>query len=523
MNWLPCGTGAGPSVRASGRRRNLVWLFLWVVPALACSGADRADDSSVLARIAVLPFASVRPDTGDAALGRGLAQEVTHWLLYVPGIVVLPEDAVLVAPSVHVVSETAARDVPVDYVIDGSVLQARDGLDLEYRVERRTAEVGAVVDTVAVELDQLPQLALRIARQVVATISTDDVGAGLLSADVPVSNPAAYVAYLHALGARPNTDTLEEERLRHLSAAVQDLGGHAPAMTVLGHLYLERAGVVGGRRPYYDLAEETLLRAFELAPDFPPAREYLASLFAKRGKSERTVALMQEGLRSHPTYAAFHQTLGYVLRYAGYMEESMVSYRRSQELDRSIDNLVSAQDQITKSLIYLGDYSGALASHQKMLGYLEQSGRGVDEKQAFYEGVIHLYGGENDLAVECFRKGAVIDSASVWTAFGRAYEGIAHGDAETVAEVLEQLEQRVVVDGERHYRLVHFAAYLGDVDSALEHLQVTIEGGFFNFPYIQTDPLTAALRGRPLFDDLLRAARQRHVAFEVLLNQHDTE
>ena len=56
-------------------------------------------------------------------------------------------------------------------------------------------------------------------------------------------------------------------------------------------------------------------------------------------------------------------TLGYVLRYAGLMEESMASYRRSQELDSTAGNLVSAQDQITKSLIYLGDYDAARDGH----------------------------------------------------------------------------------------------------------------------------------------------------------------
>jgi uncharacterized protein YutE (UPF0331/DUF86 family) len=39
-----------------------------------------------------------------------------------------------------------------------------------------------------------------------------------------------------------------------------------------------------------------------------------------------------------------------------------------------------------------------------------------------------------------------------------------------VSKVLDELEQHVVVDGERHYRLVHFAAFLEQPERALKHL-----------------------------------------------------
>ena len=94
-----------------------------------------------------------------------------------------------------------------------------------------------------------------------------------------------------------------------------------------------------------------MVHAFDLDSGYPPARAKLASLFAKLGRSEASVALLTTGLTTHPDYPAFHETLGYVLRYAGLMEASMDSYRRGQELDASLDNRVSTQDQITKSLI----------------------------------------------------------------------------------------------------------------------------------------------------------------------------
>jgi tetratricopeptide (TPR) repeat protein len=199
------------------------------------------------------------------------------------------------------------------------------------------------------------------------------------------------------------------------------------------------------------------------------------------------------------------------------MDMSMESYRRSQALDRSPENLVSAQDQITKSLIYLGRYQEAMSSHLQMESFMNRAGSTPDEKEWFYKGVIHLYSGEHDQAVDAFRRGEAVDATSVWTTFGRGYSGMANGDRDEVAKVLDMLERLGVVDGERHYRLVHFACFLGETDRALGHLATSIRGGFFNAPYIAADPLTIALRSQPRFAHLLREAEERHTAFRALV------
>ena len=328
-------------------------------------------------------------------------------------------------------------------------------------------------------------------------------------------DPAAYAEFLRLLAA-PSEAGSEEAMLRRRVAALEGLQSrlesYAPAATALGTAYLDLAGLVGGRGPYYEKATHALAHAFELDPGYPPARAKLASLFAKLGRSEEAAELLVDGLVTYPDYPAFHETLGYVLRYAGLMEESMASYRRGQELDSSLNNLVSTQDQITKSLIYLGDYDAALGSHERMMSFLEELGRPPNEKQRFYEGVIHLYRGDPASAIRAFRAGAHLEPESVWTTFGRGYEAMALEDTARVEAVLEELESREVVDGERHYRLVHFAAFAGHPDRALDHLQKATDGGFFNSPYLESDPWLESLRSSPRFRDLVSAARARHDA-----------
>jgi hypothetical protein len=45
-------------------------------------------------------------------------------------------------------------------------------------------------------------------------------------------------------------------------------------------------------------------------------------------------------------------------------------------------------------------------------------------------------------------------------------------------------------------------------------LRMSIESGFFSYPYLSRDPQLNNLRNEPEFDQILNAARQRHEAFK---------
>ena len=57
-------------------------------------------------------------------------------------------------------------------------------------------------------------------------------------------------------------------------------------------------------------------------------------------------------------------------------------------------------------------------------------------------------------------------------------------------------------------------AVLGDKASALRLLRRSIEGGFFCYPYMVSDPLLETLRSDPAFQQLMELARQRHERFQ---------
>jgi len=85
-------------------------------------------------------------------------------------------------------------------------------------------------------------------------------------------------------------------------------------------------------------------------------------------------------------------------------------------------------------------------------------------------------------------------------------------------EVLNGLERKVrdrgVGDPEGTYKIAQAYAVLGDKISAMRALRMSVESGFFSYPYLSTDPLLNDLRREPEFNQTLNTARQRHEAFK---------
>ncbi len=273
-----------------------------------------------------------------------------------------------------------------------------------------------------------------------------------------------------------------------------------------------------------DLARrrELLEESVKFDADFAPALAALGSLYAKTGKSEESAAELHRALKISPDTPAFHSTLGYVYRYAGLLDESIAEYRQSQRLDAGLVNLIDTEEQITKALIYKGDYRAALESHEKVTNYYKTAKLPHDHKELFYAGVINFYLKDMDAAVKFFDAAAQMEATSIWSLFGQAYKQAGRGERESLSEKARQLETLDIVDGERRYRLAHFYALAGQPDDALRNLRGAIEGGFFNYPYISRDPLLANIRNTNEFQNLLGAAKKRHELFKQKFGKSET-
>lgn len=236
-----------------------------------------------------------------------------------------------------------------------------------------------------------------------------------------------------------------------------------------------------------------------------------ATDLVRSARQDEAIDVALEAIERYPEDAELRKRLGYALRYAGMFDESVDSYQRAISLDDTLPRRVSDEGQIAKSLIYKGAYEEALEVQTGLYDYLDELGEEPDEKMLFYEGVIHVYRADTARAIELFDAAEAADPESVWTEFGRAYRDALTGDVESLRERARALRDRDVADGERHYRLAQFHALAGEPDEAVERLEVSLDGGFFAYPYVAEDPLLGEeIQEHPGFRDILERVRERH-------------
>jgi hypothetical protein len=134
----------------------------------------------------------------------------------------------------------------------------------------------------------------------------------------------------------------------------------------------------------------------------------------------------------------------------------------------------------------------------------------------FYRGLGEYYQKDFERAARDFDRAYEVDP-SLYAQIGKALsESIAHKGANGL-EILQGLEgkiqQRGVGDPEATYKIAQAYSVLGDKVSALRTLRSSVEGGFFSYPYLATDPLLDALRKESEFAEILNTAHQRYEAF----------
>ena len=69
-------------------------------------------------------------------------------------------------------------------------------------------------------------------------------------------------------------------------------------------------------------------------------------------------------------------------------------------------------------------------------------------------------------------------------------------------------------DPEATYKIAQAYAVLGDKVSAMRVLRMSVESGFFSYPYHSKDPLLNNPNSETEFDQILNIARQQHEAFK---------
>ena len=318
-------------------------------------------------------------------------------------------------------------------------------------------------------------------------------------------NPTAYRYYLLALE-QLNTGfctggamALIDEALKHDQESPQ-------AWAVKATLAYNQVWACGASTEAYELALDCAARSLELAPDWYEPHLLKTIIYVETGRIEEAYEALTRLRGSGSLPPATHLTLEYVLRYAGYLEEA---WRHCAE-GLSIDPLMIATDPagtVPNSLLYLG----------RLDQYLDHLPASNTAYHRFYIGFVEVLRGNEDRAKEILEPAFRADPGDLFGRFAHALLAILEGEPEAARAIVQQIARQRhdlgAHDGEMTYKQAQLLSLAGYREAALDQLEVAVDQGFFSYPYLVSDPVTAELRDDPRFLEIIAEAEARHLAF----------
>jgi serine/threonine protein kinase len=486
------------------RRAILVGLALAAVLTIAIGVWRYTRDTAAhsVDSLAVLPLKSLTPNADDAALELGMADTIISRLSQAGQLKVRPTSAIRKYATTSSDSMTAARELQVDAVLEGTLHRDGDRLRISVNLLRVADGASLWTDSFDVRFAGIFEVEDQVSSQVATRLQGRlNPGDQAKLTKRVTSNAEAYAAYtkgMYYMGAGPAEDP---EPLRKAAGLFQRAIDLDPKFA-LAHAKLAHAHSVRAVFTQVDPALiEQAKNALAVAEQLDPA---LAEVHVVRGLILRS---QYEGFQMEPAIRELRlaqkldataglMVLSHLYVHVGLEDLWVPLHERAIELDPS--------NQVNKSNLagyyYITDRmkEGLTATARFRLGpevdYYRAKGM-IAELRPFIEAE--------------FKKNPVLAlRSSANPAFLLALEG-KHREAQATVPGLMKIARRDMAYHHVTYDMARVYALGGRPAEAVKFLQETADTGFPCYPLFQRDKLLDSIRKAPQFEKFLAAQKSR--------------
>ena len=491
------------SARVSGKRR-LQWVAAGVVGVIAAimtalllwQSKHPVVGSVVSASpkaIAVLPFQNAGSDKGTDFLRLALPDEIATTLSYIQSFSIRPFATTSKYNGPNLDLQQAGREMGVTSIVTGHYLM--EGNQLEVTLEAVDVANNRSIWRDSISVAASDKIAMR--EQVTSRVRQGlvPVLGGLSASSESGTRPKseeAYDLYLRSI-AVPHDVAPNRDAIAMLERAVGIDVSYAPAWEGLGLRYYFEGRYGGGGKTTLKRSDSAMERALALDPNLIDAAAQLIVNRTDGGELGNAYAEASALVKRRPDSARAHFARGYVLRYAGLLDESAHECDTALALDRGDYQLRSCSwafmqlGQLQRAMEFVRLDAGSEWAARQTAFVLMDQGKLAEARQSIQRtSDLPLMG--RDLVQACLdpRQTSQLDLAA------RKME----------ADALAQL------DSELRYITGALLSYCGQKEAAVRLLRRAIEQNYCAYTALQSDPMLVKLRGTPEFSELLSAAKE---------------
>src|SRR5579872_2430770 len=447
-------------------------------------------ETRAVKRLIVLPFRVLRSDPETDFLAFSLPDAIAASLAGLSSLVVRSSLAAARFTGAVLDLREIARELDVDTVLTGTLLRA--GTQLRLTTQLVEAPAGTLIwsKSSQVELSDIFQLQDTLMSGVVESLALPLTSGERrqLEHDAP-ANATAYDLYLRANEAGKEFSGFREAIGLYEQCVALD-PAYPPAWARLGRVRWLVGKFSEGAQEKLDEGRSAIERALELNPDLPLAHNLYTNIQVDQGHALDAMKRLLKRLRSSKTDPELFAGLTHASRYCGLLQASLEASHQARRLDPNISTTV------IHTYFAIGNYQGALDASKQDFGYftplrLAMLGR-VEE------------------AIALMKEKEPVVTERLGRVFLISLRTLLEGDREASLAASDELIEAGFKDPEGRYYLARQLAYLGDIARATLVLRATVDGGYFCYPQMASDPWLNPVRGDAGFSRIIDEAHALH-------------
>jgi serine/threonine-protein kinase len=489
-----------------GRRRHMLFrvaavagvMLLLVLGAFAYMSSKAASSPrrSEIKSLAVLPLRSL--DAGDDYLGLGIADAAIRRVSQTGKVIVRPTSAVRRYATDETDALTAAKQLGVDSVLEGSLQRANDRLRVSVNLLRCNDGVSMWSDSFDLRMADIFAIEDTVAQQVAARLRLElDASQREQLTKHYTSDPVAYEFYLK--GAYAFNQRIRNPRegvpvaINYYRKAIEADPKFALAHAQLAHAYATQAVFVDPGQPaWVERAKEEIDRAEQL--DTQLAETHLArfQLLYSGFEGYKGEAAAREALRANQLNPNVgHEELAYIYTHLGLEDLATRELARAVETDPTSASLNDDKLLLYEVQVRPDDYAA------------DQNVRRANRTEAWY----FITKGEVDAAGQAIDRWSANQPEAPELHATRALLLAARGDFRAAeAQIPLILAEHPFKDPFYHHATYDIACiYAMEAKSAdaVKWLRESAVNGFHVYPRYVRDPLLNRIRQSPEFIQFL--------------------
>ncbi len=320
--------------------------------------------------LAVLPLKNLSGDPKQQYFADGMTEELITTLARIDSLHVISRTSVMEYKNVRKPLTVIAKELNVDVIIDGSVMQADDRVRITAQLVEAQTDRHLWAQSYERDLRDVLALQNEVARSIANEIKiklTPQEQAEL--ADAPTVYPAAYQAYLRGLDYRAQPEFTEE----NMNIAVGMLERAVELDPKFTMAFVELS-IANSRMVHYGFdhgdehvkkAKAAIDRAFQLEPGSPEAHVALGYYhYWGRGNYDEALKEFDLAARDLPKKSSLLSGIAGVQRRKGHFEASTQNLKRLLELNPRDSRLV---DQLGYNFTVTRNYGEADTYYERAI------------------------------------------------------------------------------------------------------------------------------------------------------------